>query len=196
MNKLSRLKIFSPVPLRIFLLIAVVVLGVSAPSLAAAQAPQVREAYTRYFLYRFVAGSSLHTADYTMRQNYQPGACISVQDTATQFLNLSLQLPDGARIEYLRLFYYDTDATTNGNASLRKYDGFGKTTVIASTDSASNAGYGTSLSAYVGHVVDNSDGGYVLNWWPKVTGSTMRLCGLRIAYRLPVTSTFLPYLFR
>jgi hypothetical protein len=34
-------------------------------------------------------------------------------------------------------------------------------------------------------VVDNSDGGYVLNWLPNVTGTTMRLCGLRVAYRLP-----------
>jgi hypothetical protein len=136
------------------------------------------------FYYVFAAGSSLHTADYSMRQVYNPGACASVIDTAYEFLTLNLDLPDGARIDYLRMYYYDT-AAGDSVANIRKYNGAGATTEIAVVHSASNIGYGTILSAYVGLVVDNSGGGYVLNWEPMVTGTTMRLCGLRVAYRLP-----------
>jgi hypothetical protein len=136
------------------------------------------------FYYIFSAGSSLHSADYTMRQDYQPGACEAAVDTGGQFLTLNVDLPDGIRIDYLRLFYNDTDAS-NGTANLRKYDGAGGYTEIATVSSTGNVGFGTTLSAYIGHVVNNSDGGYVLNWQPIVTGTSMQLCGMRIAYRLP-----------
>jgi hypothetical protein len=136
------------------------------------------------FYYYFAAGSSLHSADYTMRQDYQAGACISALDTGLQFLTLNLDLPQGARIDYLRIYFYDTDAS-NSVANIRKYDAAGNNTEIASVSSSGNAGFGTALSAYSGHVVDNTDGAYVLNWQPIVTGNTMQLCGLRVAYRLP-----------
>ena len=47
-------------------------------------------------------------------------------------------------------------------------------------------GYGTTLSTYLGHVVNTELNAYVLNWRPNQLGSAMRLCGLRVAYRLPV----------
>jgi hypothetical protein len=196
-NKPTFLKVIRSVPLRLFLLIAVIGLGGSTYTQAAApQAPQMREAFFPFFDYRFVAGSSLHSADYTMREDYQPGACISVVDAADQFLNVGLQLPDGVRIDYLRLFFNDINTTYDGTASIRKYDGAGGTIEITSVSSAGSAGFGTTLSAYVGHVVNNADGGYVLNWLAGTTGSSMQLCGLRIAYRLPATSTFLPLIFK
>jgi hypothetical protein len=136
------------------------------------------------FYYIFTAGSSLHSADYTMRQDYQSGACVAAVDTGSQFFTLNLDLPDGVRIDYLRLFYYDTDAST-GTANIRKYDAAGGYTEIATVGSAGNVGFGTTLSAYVGHVVNNFDGGYVLNWLPSVASTSMQLCGLRVAYRLP-----------
>jgi hypothetical protein len=195
-NKPTFLKLIRSVPLRLFLLIAVIGLGGSAFTLAAPQAPQKREGFSTVFSYRFVAGSSLHSADYTMRQDYQPGACMSTLDSVSQFLNVGLQLPDGARIDYLRLYYYDANATYNGIANIRKYDGAGGTIEITSVSSAGSAGYGQSLSAYVGHVVDNTDGGYVLNWQAGVNGSGLQLCGLRIAYRLPNIPIFLPFIHK
>jgi hypothetical protein len=165
-------------------------------SLAAPLAsPAATDGYIPKFYYIFVAGSSLHSADYTMRQDYQPGACVSAVDTGGQFFTLNLNLPDGARIDYLRLFYNDTDAS-NGTANLRKYDGAGGYTEIATVSSTGNAGFGTTLSAYIGHVVNNIDGGYVLNWQPIVTGTSMQLCGLRVAYRLPAKEFFMPFVIR
>ncbi len=47
-------------------------------------------------------------------------------------------------------------------------------------------GYGTKLSSLVEHVVDTTNNSYVLNWRPNVLGSNLQLCGLRVAYRLPL----------
>jgi hypothetical protein len=168
----------------------------SGTSMAAPLAsPAGTDGYLPYFYYIFTAGSSLHSADYTMRQDYQPGACVSAVDTGNQFFTLNLNLPDGARIDYLRLYYYDTDAGT-GTANIRKYDGAGGYIQIATVGSAGSTGYGTTLSAYVGHVVNNSNGGYVLNWLPSVASTSMQLCGLRVAYRLPAKQIFIPLVTR
>jgi hypothetical protein len=133
----------------------------------------------------FAAGSTLHSADYTMIEDYQPGACLSSNNAAADFYTLMLDLPDGARIDYLRIYYYDTNAN-NSTANIRYYDANGGTTEIATVDSSGAGGYGTVLSSYINHIYDATNGGYVLNYWPKVTGTTMRLCALRVAYRLPI----------
>jgi hypothetical protein len=146
--------------------------------------------------YFFAAGSSLHSADYTMRQDYQPGACIAAMDTGAQFFTLNLNLPQGSRIDYLRLYYYDTDAANNSEANIRKYDAAGNYTEITSVSSSGSGGYGSALSGFANHVVDNGSGAYVLNWQPIVTGSTMQLCGLRVAYRLPAKLVYLPLIIK
>lgn len=196
LNKLTNPIIFRWVILGLILLSAAIGLGEGNSTLAAPQEPQATDYVMPVFSYRFVAGSSLHSADYSMRQVYQPGSCISVLDTGIEFLNVGLQLPDGARIDYLRLFYYDSNAGTNGTANIRKYDGSGGYVEIASVSSAGSAGFGTTLSSFANHVVDNGNGGYVLNWEPFATGTSIQLCGLRVAYRLDAVPIYIPYVRR
>jgi hypothetical protein len=69
---------------------------------------------------------------------------------------------------------------------LTTYNGAGGFTDLYFVGSTGTAGYGTALSPQVFHIVNNADNAYVLNWRPNATGNTMRLCGLRVAYRLPV----------
>ena len=47
-------------------------------------------------------------------------------------------------------------------------------------------GYNSKLSSLVSHVVDTTNNSYVLNWRPNDIGRGLRLCGLRVAYRLPL----------
>lgn len=55
-------------------------------------------------------------------------------------------------------------------------------------------GYQTNLSSFIGHVVDNYSYSYVLNWRPNYLGNGFQLCGLRVAYRLPLEGGgFSPY---
>lgn len=97
---------------------------------------------------------------------------------------LHLEVPHGALIEYLRIFYYDT-STGNTSGYITTYDGQGGLSDRVGVTSTGAAGYGTALSAQIAHVVDTMNNAYVLNWIPGGQGSTIRLCGLRVAYRLP-----------
>ena len=97
---------------------------------------------------------------------------------------LHLEVPNGARIDYLRLFFYDT-SSANSQSWITTYDAQGAFSDLTSVDSVGAGGYSTTLSAYLGHVVDTATNAYVLNWRPNQLGNAMRLCGLRVAYRLP-----------
>jgi len=138
------------------------------------------------FYYYHVAGSALHPRDSAVEWNTGgSGGCLyQVSGSPYVIYNLHQEIPDGARIDYLRLFYYDTSADTS-IAWVTRYDDTGGLEDLTSVGSAGTAGYGTSLSAYLGHVVDNAGWSYLLNWRPYVNGTTMFLCGLRVAYRLP-----------
>ena len=85
--------------------------------------------------------------------DYQSGGCVSIAN-GNELLTLNLTLPTGARIDYLRIFYYDTSAN-NSISWVSNYDGAGGLTDITNVSSAGNGGYGTQLSPLVNHVVDN-----------------------------------------
>lgn len=136
------------------------------------------------FYYVFVAGSTLQPrASTTTWASSGGGGCIYAVADAGMF-NVPLDLPQGSRIDYLRLYFYDTSAS-DSRAWVTIYDGAGGYVDVIGVNSSGTAGYGTTQSAYMGHIVNNSSNAYVLNWRPNVTGSTMMLCGLRVAYRLP-----------
>ena len=138
------------------------------------------------FYYYYAAGSVLKPRDSSVNwASDGSGGCVYLSSgNANVIVNLPLDLPNGVRIDYLRLYYYDTSAGTS-YAWVTRYDGQGGMTDITNVASTGNSGYGTSLSALVEHVVNGEDYSYVLNWRPTVIGNTMQLCGLRVAYRLP-----------
>ncbi len=97
-----------------------------------------------------------------------------------------LHLPEGARIDYLRLYFRDFTANADGYAWVTAYPADGTLMDVAFAMTTGDDGsYSTALSAYSGHIVDNSDYAYVLNFHPGVFGPDMRLCGMRVAYKLP-----------
>lgn len=98
---------------------------------------------------------------------------------------LHLDVPHGARIDYVRLFFYDT-SSANSQAWITRYNAQGGTSNLTDVSSTGTGGYGTTLSDYVGHTVSTEDYAYVLNWRANQLGKSMRLCGLRVAYRQPV----------
>jgi hypothetical protein len=135
------------------------------------------------FYYTFVAGSSLRPRDSSSAWRYQGVGCVYINN-GNQLMTIDLNIPSGARIDYLRLYYRDTSAS-NSVAWITTYDGAGAVTDLTNVPSAGNSGYGTTLSPLVSHVVNNASRSYSLNWRADQTGSSMQLCGLRVAYRLP-----------
>lgn len=148
--------------------------------------PQATEAWSDFY-YVFAAGSTLRPREVSQGWTASgDGGCIYANALPGQVMNLHLDLPEGSRIDYLRLFFYDSSSGSDSIAWVTIYDGAGGLTDLTNVLSTGTAGYGTTLSALVEHVVANADHAYVLNWRPNVTGSSMRLCGLRVAYRLPI----------
>jgi hypothetical protein len=135
------------------------------------------------FYYAFVAGSSLRPRDSSSGWRYQGVGCVYINN-GNQLMTVDLNIPAGARIDYLRLYYRDTSAS-NSTAWITTYDGAGAFTDLTNVSSAGNSGYGTTLSPLVSHVVNNASRSYSLNWQANQTGTSMQLCGLRVAYRLP-----------
>ena len=135
------------------------------------------------FYYTFVAGSSLRPRDSSSAWRYPGVGCVYINN-GNQLMTVDLNIPSGARIDYLRLYYRDTSAN-NSRAWITTYDGAGAATDLTNVASAGNSGYGTTLSPLVSHVVNNASRSYSLNWRADQTGTSMQLCGLRVAYRLP-----------
>ena len=144
--------------------------------------------------YEYVAGATLRPRDSSSGWDYSGVGCVS-RASGSELFNIHLGLPEGSRIDYLRIYYYDTSASSS-TAWVTSYDSTGGFTDITTVSSTGTAGYGTQLSSYVGHVVDNGSRSYVLNWSPGQNGNTMRLCGLRVAYRVPTRDLFLPLITR
>jgi hypothetical protein len=138
--------------------------------------------WTTYY-YFFAAGSTFRPRDSGTGWDYISNGCISARG-GNDIFTLHLEVPHGARIEYLRIFYYDTSALSS-TAYITRYNAQGATDDLTSVASTGTGGYGTALSAYFEHIVDTANRAYILNWRPGAQGSTMRLCGLRVAYRLP-----------
>src|SRR5512142_1888286 len=59
----------------------------------------------------------------------------------SQVLNLHLDLPTGSRIDYLRMFYYDT-SPHDSTAWVTTYNGAGGITDLTNVSSSGTAGYG------------------------------------------------------
>ncbi|MCB0231484.1 MAG: hypothetical protein KDH90_20600 [Anaerolineae bacterium] len=146
--------------------------------------------FSNAFHYEYVAGATLRPRDSSSGWDYSGVGCVS-RASGSELFNIHLGIPDGSRIDYLRIYYYDTSASSS-TAWVTSYNSTGGFTDITTVSSAGTGGYGTQLSSYVGHVVDNSSRSYVLNWSPGQNGSTMRLCGLRVAYRVPTRDLFMP----
>lgn len=129
------------------------------------------------------SGAAFRPRDSFSPWTYEGVGCISV-DSGNELFTLHLDIPSGARIDYLRLYFYDAN-TANNTAWITNYDNAGSYTDLIDVVSTGSSGYGTVLSDYLGHVVNTNARSYILNWEAGANGSTMRLCGMRVAYRLP-----------
>ena len=137
------------------------------------------------FRYINVAGATLRPRDSSSGWDYSGTGCVS-RSSGSELINIHLPIPDGSRIDYLRIYYYDTSGSNNSRAWVTNYNSSGGYTDVTTVTSSGSGGYGTQLSDYSGHIVDTSARSYVLNWSAAQNGSSMRLCGLRVAYRVPV----------
>jgi hypothetical protein len=114
------------------------------------------------------------------------GGCIyNVSGSAFGVLNVPLDLPNGATVNTLRMYYFDTSAS-DSTGWFTVYDLYGDVVTEVSVQSSGSSGNSFNDSALINHVIDHSVHSYVLNWRPTVAGNTMQLCGFRIFYNPPL----------
>ena len=132
--------------------------------------------------YVFAAGVTFHPRDSGSSWEHVASGCVRRSGGDATF-TLNANLPQGARIDYLRIYYWDT-STLDSWSFLQAFDGIGGFTNIASVMTSGFSGYGSQTSVYLGHIVDNAANSYSFLWNP-ITNDNLYLCGMRIAYRLP-----------
>ncbi len=108
-------------------------------------------------------------------------------------------LPHGSTITYVRMYYHNTNASSQwaGWLKLRSYNGAGGyedyVTISARPGSTTGIGYfsdGASLSLKL----EDADHAYVLE--STTLGSDQALCGVRLVYNVPYYPAFLPSMHR
>ena len=122
--------------------------------------------------------------------------CLVVTSNAQKVFNVPIQLPQGARVDYLSFTYVDTSEEFgfNSNAFLAIYDGHGGITDLAALISEDTYTNGITTSPFIGHIVDNATYSYVLSYKAVEAGASLRLCGMKLTYRVPAENVFLPLL--
>lgn len=153
---------------------------------------QSRAPQAQYF--KRAAGSNFVPRDSTVAFSYGGGGCLQRNsNTGDSWFTLDLQLPDGAEIDFLRVFYYDADATYNINSELWAFDGAGGTTLIAEADSSGSPGYSSAGSDFFSHIVNNTNQSLVIVASIQGgVGASLKLCGVRVRYQYNLSGSYLP----
>jgi hypothetical protein len=146
---------------------------------------------TIYF--KFISANTFVPFDDEMTYNYYTSGCM-YRTGGSSYTEHSLELPQGAEIDYLRVYFYDNDATHDAAAHLYAYDGLGGSTTIATVSSSgATATYTSEGSGYFSHVVDNAEEALSLSlYYGSATTSALRICGVRIRYQYTLSITDLP----
>lgn len=142
--------------------------------------------YKRYSANVFVPGH-----DYTTYQSVSGGCVFRTGGPGVTWHDL--QLPDGATITYLRVYFYDNDPDDDALASLYAYDNTGGFTLIASAGSSGTPGWSSAGSGLFSHVVDNMDETLALRlYYEEGTDVNLRICAVRVQYTYTLAKCSLP----
>lgn len=146
--------------------------------------------------FKFVAGTAFHPRASTMTWDYGNTGCTYATADQYEVMAADFQLPDGAIVDYLRIYYYDAIAA-DSQALLSVYDAMGGTEDWLMASSTGTAGFGNVGSGFDEHTVDTTNTPMMLQWRPNATGGTQMLCGMRLRYWTPpVFGTFMPLIQR
>ena len=156
---------------------------------------QVNPEATQAQFFKRAAGSNFQPRDSTTTFSYSGGGCLQRNsNTGDSWFTIDLQMPEGAIIDFLRLYYYDNNGTYDINSELWAFDGAGGTTLIAEADSSGAPGYSSASSGFFSHTVDNINESLVIVASIQGgVGPDLKLCGIRLRYQYtPLASNFLP----
>ena len=134
-----------------------------------------------------VAGSNFVPRGSSATYSYSGGGCMQRDsNVGDSWFTYDVQIPDGAVIDSLRVYYYDFNATYDINSELWAFDGAGGITQIAEADSSGTPGYSSTDSGLFSNRVDTpSESLVVVASIQGGVGASLQLCGIRVRYRAP-----------
>jgi hypothetical protein len=133
--------------------------------------------------FKRIAGINFHPLASDVTYASTPGGCLYQTGTSGDFAS-DIQVPDGATIDYLRVYFYDTDGGSDAVAELYAYDGAGNSTLIASAAGSGTPAYSSAVSEPFSHFVDNTaEALAVVLDFQGASTDALRICGIRIRYQ-------------
>jgi hypothetical protein len=153
--------------------------------------PEEQQAPAATYFKRY-PGVAFQPRDSDTGYDYFGSGCISSQ--GADYFVLDIQLPAGAEIDFVRLYYYDA-SSANARLYLTWYDAQGGYSDVVYVDSSGSSGYGSAGIA-TSYTVDPITQAVTLVWRPNTTGSSMALCGARIRYQVSAGAAYMPYILR
>lgn len=150
--------------------------------------------------YRMVPGTAFHTRGTGEGYTYSGQGCVRRTQTGNNsdaLFSYFLDLPDQATVKYVRAYvnsaasgYYDAAAY------LTMFNGEGSAMDALAFSIPSGVGYFSVLSQEITETMDTYANSYTLQFF--VNSTSYSLCGMRVAYYLPVTyfSAYLPAVMR
>lgn len=126
--------------------------------------------------YLFLSGSAFTPRTSGQTVTYPGGGCAYSDDALTT----SLELPNAALIEGVRVYYYSTSASTSIAMYLTTYQGDGTFSDLLTGSTELSGGYSDEyFDADPALTINNLDGSYVLT---ALLDAGTRLCGMRVFY--------------
>ena len=147
------------------------------------------------FSYYQVAGATLRGRNSSTGYLYDGSGCshVTAGTGVGRILNTELPLPDGSVIKYLRVYYLDTNPANGVEGYITRYQPGAATSDLIHTGStdAFAGGYGFVVSGEITETVNNTTYAYTVIGWPDDANVNNQICGLRVAYYAPATTSML-----
>ena len=146
---------------------------------------------TTYF--KFIGASAFTPISSDMAYGYGGAGCI-YRTGGTEFTDHTLQVPQGAVIDYLRVFFYDNDPVNNAEAIIWSYDGAGNSYRVTKVGSAGTPGWSSAGTVEpFTYAANNRNETLILRLdYEAATSENLQICGVRVRYQFDISTTSLP----
>jgi hypothetical protein len=145
---------------------------------------------TSYFL--FLSANTFVPYDDDMNYEYGGSGCV-YRVSGASFMEHSVELPQGAEISQVRLYFKDSNVVYNAEVQLWAFPGDGTNTNLVDLETAGTPGQTYLDSAPFSHRVDNSAEALSVRLDFQQSGNDLlEICGVRIRYQYTPSITSLP----
>lgn len=136
---------------------------------------------------RFVRSAATAFVQYNSTNTWGYGGSGCIYRTGgASFFDIDLQIPAGVELDFLRVYFNDTDAINDARSFLFSYDGAGSSSQIATAESTGTPGFSSAGSGFFSHIVDNTGEALAVRIsFENATTSALEICGVRLRYATP-----------